>query len=179
MIRKKLNRQQKKRLVTYTEFCDYTGLDEEMVLEFIAESEYSYKDSDKITVPPIPTIKPRANVRKKNSIKVKKKNQKELLLKRGDRYNQRMERSINSKLYLDMDSTENKRERHNGLPRDIIYPKDIEIIFGDNTPEFTQHLFDLARKIEQLSRKHIVLYYELCDVTGLDEETIINFILES
>jgi hypothetical protein len=62
--------------------------------------------------------------------------------------------------------------------RFFIYPKDIEVIY-DCTPEAARNFLDDIRQSLDLPISGPVTYYDLRKYTGLDWQTILDFIMES
>jgi hypothetical protein len=82
-----------------------------------------------------------------------------------------------SKLYLDKHSTKTTKNKY--CLRSIIYPKDIAIIYGDDSPDFARKLF---LKIREFTGKDIwdpIYYWDFKKYTKLHETVIKLFLQES
>src|SRR4051812_32519174 len=82
-----------------------------------------------------------------------------------------------SKLYLDKHSNQPTKNKY--CFRSIIYPKDLAVIFGDNSPDFARKLF---MKIREYTGKEIydsINYRDFRKYTRLPEEVIKLFLHES
>jgi len=83
----------------------------------------------------------------------------------------------NDHLYWDMDEIERKwfAKRPQRL---IIYPKDIQVIYG-RSPSFARHLLQKIRKSLGKPKGHPVMIAEFCKEMDLDFWTVNDFIMES
>ena len=71
------------------------------------------------------------------------------------------------------------RDRYRQRPgRFLIYPKDVEYMY-DCTPEAARSLLNDLRESLNLPISGPVTYYDLQEYTGLDMQTIHDFIMES
>lgn len=81
----------------------------------------------------------------------------------------------NDELYIDVFTRSWSRKKPN---RFYIYPKDIEYMY-DCTPEVARSLLSDVRESLDLPISGPVTYYDLQKYTGLDMQTIHDFIMES
>ena len=86
-------------------------------------------------------------------------------------------RRTNRSLYLDMADLERKYFIKRP-PRLIIYPKDVAVIYG-KTERFGRNLLQTIRESLGKTKNMPVTFFEFCRYTGIEEDTVHDFILES
>jgi hypothetical protein len=84
---------------------------------------------------------------------------------------------INKRLYFDEDVPE-RLWRISKNTRLVIYPKDIEMIYGESN-RFARYLLQTIRKAFRKRKDQPVTIKEFCDYTGMNLLDVSNFITES
>jgi hypothetical protein len=94
-----------------------------------------------------------------------------------DFYDMPAPRNTNRSLYLDI--AEPERTYYAKKPaRLIIYPKDVAIIYG-KSERFGRNLLQTIRESFGKTKNMPITIPEFCHYTGIDPETVHNFIMES
>jgi hypothetical protein len=86
-------------------------------------------------------------------------------------------RRINRSLYKDMDDLV-RRHYFKRPPRLVIYPKDVAVIYG-KSERFGRKLLQIIRDALGKTTSMPITFFEFCEYTGMDEDTVHDFIMES
>ena len=86
--------------------------------------------------------------------------------------------AISTNKYLYWDIGDVKIYYYKKLPRRIIYPKDIQIVYGKG-PRFARNLLQVIRESLGKTKGMPVTFFDFCRHTGLDQEVVEHFANES